>query len=261
MKQIPVSRGVYRCKKEYFYPMNKWWVIITAFVLIQACGVKPTDIKKFYFPYPEFIHPKVYVYSSADGDSVNTTYWSFKTFVQESDTFFTTTVFDKNLKPNTIYVNYIKPDGAYLQKMIYIVQDTIQLTYLVEQNEVYKWKIKKDQKLTMFMTLTMDAASQEIFSERSFEKKLVEKDWMGKTCQTLMVIDKMNISLMKDNRTSTEERYKTGYFVEGVGLVEFTTAMPDGTEEHFKLEKILSEKDWVELIQNNGSDSLSIIAN
>lgn len=229
--------------------MKRGRLFIFFAAILLSCGGGQNNLKPYYFPYAEFQSAKVYVFVDQN-DSNNVSYWNFKTFVQGTDTFFTTTVFNKELKPNTIYVNSIKNDGAYLEKMIQFVQDTIQLTYNIKQNEVFKWELQASQSISMLMNLQVENAVQELFTERRFETKPKSMECMGKMYPCIEVIDRMQINMHNDNRTVTEERFKTGYFAKGIGLIEFTTSFTNGTQEHFKLEKILDENAWSNLIKN-----------
>ena len=122
--------------------MNRLLIALLIIVFFTACGKKVSSIKKYYFQYANFIKPQAYKYEEKKDNNV-VMYWLFKTNIDKGDTLLTTYIFDANFKPQNIYLNNISNEGSILKEMFINKGDSIVMTKCqVNENEVYKWKMK-----------------------------------------------------------------------------------------------------------------------
>lgn len=236
-----------RCRnKYYFYPMKKYTFILFIIVGLIACGTKEISIKKYYFPYASFIKPQIYQYVERK-DSSSVMYWYFKTMVEKGDTLLTTYIFDSNFQLKNIYQNTITSEGCILKEMFINMGDsTIMTQCLVEENEVFRWKIKPTEKLMVSFGISNASGDEleNVITERSFEPKIELIKFNEKKYECLIAKDFILLNHIKTNRTASEEQHRTSFFAKGIGLIEFETFYANGSSTYFSLKKIISEEEW-----------------
>lgn len=229
--------------------MKKYTLLLFIIVGLISCGNKKISIKKYYFPYSSFIKPQIYQYTDRK-DTSSTMYWYFKTVVEKSDTLLTTYIFDSNFRLENIYQNTITSEGCVLKEMFINLDDsTIMTQCLVEENEVFRWKIKPTEKLMVSFDISNASGDklENVITERSFEPKIELINFNEKKHECLVVKDFILLNHIKTNRTASEEQHRTSFFAKGIGLIEFETFYANGSSTYFTLKKIMPEEEWRKL--------------
>ena len=216
------------------------------------------SVKKYYFPYQNFVQPKVYQYSDQKDTNV-TMYWHFKTTVKGIDTVLTTYIYNSKMQLTNIYESNLSANGCILKRMLVSRGDTSAvLEYTVKENEVFLWKIKSDQKLFLsFSVSNQDGSESEgCTTERSFGTKKEIKKFNGNEYECMVVKDVIMLNHIRNNINANEEQQRTSFFAKGIGLLEFETFNSNGTSTYFTLKKIMTEEEWRKVILST-TDSIS----
>lgn len=239
--------------------MKKTTVLFLLLAGLIACGKKDMPIKKYYFPYANFIQPKVYQYEERK-DTNAIMYWQFTTTVEGADTVLTTYIYNSKFKLSNIYQNIISAEGCTLTEMLVNMparldssgggDSTAMVKYAVKENEVFQWKVKPNQKLALAVAISNQdgSESEEVVTERSFEPKKEVKKFNGKEYECILAKDVTMFNHIRTNRTIGEEQQRNSYFAEGIGLIEFETFNHTGTSTYFTLKKIMTDEEWKKML-------------
>ncbi len=218
-----------------------------------SCGRKKIATRNYYFPYATFFESTTYKYVDSK-DSSKVLYWNFNTTVENSDTVFSTGIYNKELVLVSIFANKIGKEEVELSAM-YVNLGRSDTLYKceVKSGEVFNWKV--DPKIALFVSYAISnkdkTQSEEVVTERSFEEKKEIASYGGKDYECLVVKEKTLINHIVETRTKTEEQERNSFFASGIGLIQFETFNADGSNVMFILNNILTKKEWELMIQEN----------
>lgn len=231
-----------------------------AVIGIMSCGKKEIYIKAYYFPYTQFANSSTYKYVDTN-DSSKVFYWNFSSTIKNADTIFATMVYNKQLVLNSVFINYINQDGVELREMYVNTSDSIKLRQCeIKSGQVFSWKLKPKESLFVSYSIvdSITGQTEEIVSERLFQPQQESATYLGKGYNCLIVQEKTLINHIVETRTKTEEQERKSYFAPGIGLIRFETLYIDGTTSIFSLQKVLTKKEWEELVKSSEQKNITI---
>jgi hypothetical protein len=221
-----------------------------AVIGLISCGKQGIKTRSYYFPYASFTNQKIYKYVDA-ADSSKVLYWHFQTEVKNGDTLFSTGIYNSKFVLTSVFLNTITEDGVLLREMYINVSDSNILQKCeVKSGAVFEWNAKE--KVPLFLSYSISnkdkTVSEDILTDRTFERKKEAVTFQGKEYQCLVVREKTLINHVNANTTKTDEQERNSFFAEGLGLIKFETYNSDVTSNVFNLQKILSLDEWKKLM-------------
>lgn len=218
--------------------MNKApWVVLGLFLM--GCGVGTPSKKKYYFPYPDLVTPKVYVFTAEHDDKIKL-YWHLKTTIKENDTLVTTSVYSPNFVLTERFVEQINKEGSILRE-VDMSNDTGLVKGKIEEDQVYHWAQGGDEKLYFSFKYPGPKGEQHIIKERSTAPGKHDISYQGNVYVCIRFDDTFTLNNKMANRTETTEQYRNSYYAEGIGLITYETFYPNGSSIRLSLAEIIDE--------------------
>lgn len=104
----------------------KWSTLHLLIGTFTGCqsGPSTTSIKNYYYPIPELLAGKVYVYEMKINDTALPDYWYFKTMVRDSGTYLSSTNYDEQFHINQMVLENIVENGTKAKEFLVFEQDS-----------------------------------------------------------------------------------------------------------------------------------------
>ncbi len=225
--------------------MKKVWLFLSILFILTSCGGNKSPLKSYYFPYADFVTPKVYKYVHVK-DTTKKMYWRLETGAMNSDTVMSISIYNESLTPVSVFHNKITEDGAQLQSILINTGDDIMLVNAeIKKTESFNWSYQENVPwIVAYNFKNPDGiSSQEIFSERNIEKNKQQLVIGGQTYDCIVIKESTLFNEVSNNRTRSEEQQRTSFFAQGVGLVKYETFFANGTSDVFELKEIIIDED------------------
>jgi hypothetical protein len=87
-------------------------------------GPSTTSIKNYYYPIPELLAGKVYVYEMKINETALPDYWYFKTMVRDSGTYLSSTNYDDQFHINQMVLENTVENGTKAKEFLVFEQDS-----------------------------------------------------------------------------------------------------------------------------------------
>jgi len=213
--------------------MNKLFFPILIFFCLSFISPK-TDFKEYYFPFEQFIEPKVYRYVDQN-DKANTVYWRLSTEKRKNGTYFVTRGYDNNRVQIEYFEEKITSDGLIVTNFTDIYDTKNQKKGRIDKNLVYLWKGIKP----YIFKIYVDSGKYILEKKRTPTDKKITKSFNGKDYDCIIMDD-----LYKSRNIENEEQYydfnQETYYAKGIGIIGYKRFLPDGTIYDYKLSQIIN---------------------
>jgi len=219
--------------------------LLLSFILI-SCGEKTTEKSlnpQYNFFYPFDKTPKIYLYRDV---------------ARGLEEEFQRVYGIKDSKGKHIIVERYTSDGRLVEALNYNL-DSLQVfdhmvvdrfrkkeSALIYKNELFPFDLKKESWFASKFKGVVDSTLMLKEVKRKFSKKM-EIPVMGENKQALKFNETIRLTVINPFTKKEESRSAKAitYFAEGVGMVEWHSP---NKKVHFRLEQILSQEKWVQII-------------
>jgi hypothetical protein len=227
--------------------MRKCLFFALAILIAAACSKQQAASNNPYIEYfyPVDSIPKIYLY---------------RDIANGLDEVFHRIYAVKDSKGDHLIVEIYSADGRILEALNYNIDSLDIMDHMVVNRkgektkaELFKYKLipMNDTEETWFASRFQGFLDSTLILKevkRKISGKEIEHEVMGETVATIVMKDDIKMSNFNPFVKGKENSIQTqciNYFSKGYGLVEFHS--PDKSV-HYKLEKILSQKEWLSII-------------
>ena len=222
--------------------MNKLLLPILIFFCLSFSNPQ-TDFEKYYFPFDQFIEPKVYKYVD-ENDKAHTVYWRLSTEKRKSGTYFVTRGYDSNKIQIEFFEEKITPEGLIVTNFTDIYDTKIQKKGRIDKNQVYLWKGVKP----YIYKIYVDSGKYILEKKRTPSDKKITKSFNGKAYSCIIMNDlyiTRNIAFESQFYDYNQETY----YARDIGIIGYKRFFPDGTVYNFKLSQIIDKCDSFKIVK------------
>jgi len=194
-----------------------------------------TDAEQYYFPFEQFIEPKVYKYVDAN-DKDNTVYWRLSTEKRKNGTYFVTRGYDDNRVQIEFFEEKITSKGLIVTNFTDIYDTKSQKKGRIDQNQVYMWQNTKPYTFKIYV----DSGKYILEKKRTPTDKTITKSFDGKAYNCIIMDDLYMTEDIEMEENSYDFNQET-YYAKGIGIIGYKRFLPDGTIYDYKLSQIIDE--------------------
>lgn len=212
--------------------MNK--LLLGILILFLASFTEPkTDFEEYYFPFEQFIKPKVYKYVDAN-DKSNIVYWRLSTEERKNKTYFVTRGYDSNRNQIEFFEEQITSKGLIVTNFTDIYDTQNKKDGRITQNKVYMWKQKKPYLFKIYV----DSANYIFEKKRTHTDKKITKLFDKKSYDCIIMDDLYTTREIKNEERSYDYKQET-YYAKGIGIIGYKRFIPNGKIYDYILSEII----------------------